>query len=37
MMIVAMTFAQFLPYVFIMCCIGIVWDKVITAFRGGSL
>lgn len=37
MQIVALTFAQFLPYVFIMCVVGIVWDKVITAFRGGRV
>lgn len=37
MMIVILTFAQFLPYVFVLCCVGIVWDKVISAFRGGRL
>lgn len=37
LMLVCMTFAQFLPFVFILACVGIVWDKVISAFRGGSL
>lgn len=37
MEIVALTFAQFLPYVFILCCVGIVYDYVISAFRGGRL
>ncbi len=27
-------FAQFLPYVFMLCLVGIIWDKVIQAFRG---
>lgn len=37
MQLVAVTFGQFLPYVFILCVVGIVWDKVISAFRGGKL
>lgn len=37
MQIVALTFGQFLPYVFILCVVGIVWDKVISAFTGGRL
>ena len=37
MQLVAVTFGQFLPYVFILCVTGIVWDKVISAFRGGRL
>lgn len=37
MQIVAVTFGQFLPYVFILCVVGIVWDKIISAFRGGKL
>ena len=37
LMMVVMTFGQFLPYVFILSCVGIVWDKVISAFRGGRL
>lgn len=37
MQIVAITFAQFLPYVFVLCCVGIVYDYVISAFRGGRL
>ncbi len=28
-------FAQFLPYVFTLVCVGIVWDLVVRAFRGG--
>lgn len=27
-------FAQFMPYVFMIVCVGIVWDKVISAFMG---
>lgn len=34
MIIIAESFAQFLPYVFFMCCVGIIWDIVISAFRG---
>lgn len=30
-------FAQFLPYVFMLCVVGIIWDAVIRAFRGGGL
>lgn len=37
MQIVAVTFGQFLPFVFILSVVGIVWDKVISAFRGGKL
>ncbi len=37
MQLVAVTFGQFLPYVFILCVVGIVWDKIISAFRGGKL
>ena len=37
MMIVVLTFAQFLPFVFILCCVGILYDRVISAFRGGRL
>ena len=37
MQIVAVSFGQFLPFVFILCCFGIVWDKVISAFTGGRL
>lgn len=37
MQIIVNTFGQFLPFVFILCCVGIVWDKVITAFRSGRL
>lgn len=35
--IIAVTFGQFLPHVFVLCCVGIVYDHVITAFRGGRL
>lgn len=34
MQIIAMSFAQFLPYVFIMIVLGMIWDMVISAFRG---
>lgn len=27
-------FAQFLPYIFLLCVVGIIWDHVIQAFRG---
>lgn len=27
-------FAQFLPYVFILAVVGIIWDQVIAAFQG---
>lgn len=27
-------FGQFLPYVFMICVVGIIWDKVISAFQG---
>lgn len=27
-------FACFLPYVFMLCVVGIIWDMVISAFRG---
>lgn len=35
--LIANTFGQFLGYVFVLSCVGIVWDKVISAFRGGRL
>lgn len=28
-------FGQFLPYVFTLICVGIVWDMVLRAFWGG--
>ena len=34
MQIIAVSFAQFLPYVFIMIVLGLLWDMVIGAFRG---
>lgn len=34
MEVIASSFAQFLPYVFCICVIGIVWDMVIRAMRG---
>lgn len=34
MQIIAMSFAQFLPYVFMMIVLGMIWDMVISAFRG---
>lgn len=37
MMLVVTTFANFLPYVFIICVVGIVEDKILSAFRGGRL
>lgn len=30
-------FAVFLPYVFILCVVGILWNAVIRAFCGGRL
>lgn len=27
-------YAQFLPYVFMFVVVGIIWDKVISAFQG---
>lgn len=32
--VIANSFGQFLPYVFVICCFGIMWDMVIRAFRG---
>lgn len=32
--VIANSFGQFLPYVFVICCYGIVFDLVIRAFRG---
>lgn len=37
MMLVLSVFANFLPYVFILAVVGIVEDKVLSAFRGGRL
>ena len=37
MQLVAVTFGQFLPFVFILTVVGLVYDKVISAFRGGRL
>lgn len=34
MEVIASSFAQFMPYVFVICVVGIVWDHVISAFRG---
>lgn len=31
------SFGQFLPYVFILCVVGIIFDMVISAFRGKGL
>lgn len=28
------SFAQFMPYIFMLCVVGIIWDKVISAFQG---
>ncbi len=30
------SFAQFMPYVFVIIVVGLIWDKVISAFRGSS-
>lgn len=27
-------YGQFMPYVFMICVVGIIWDKVICAFMG---
>lgn len=32
--IIATSFGQFMPYVFIIIVVGLVWDMVIRAFRG---
>lgn len=34
MSIIIQGFGQFLPYIFILCVVGIIWDAVISAFRG---
>lgn len=31
---IATSFAQFMPYVFFVITLGIVWDMVLSAFRG---
>lgn len=33
-MTIVNSFAQFLPYIFMLCIVGIIWDKVVSAFRG---
>lgn len=30
-------FGEFLPYVFMLCVVGIIWNSVINAFVGGKL
>lgn len=37
MQIVALTFGQFLPYVFIMCVFGQIVNMVVSAFTRGRL
>ena len=32
--VIANSFGQFMPYVFVICVLGIIWDMVIRAFRG---
>ena len=34
MYVIVASFAQFLPYVFYIIVLGIVWDMVLRAFRG---
>lgn len=34
MEIIVNSFAQFMPYVFIIIVLGLVWDMVLRAFRG---
>ncbi len=34
MQVVIEGFAQFLPYVFMLTVVGIIWDSVLSAFRG---
>lgn len=34
MAVIIQGFAEFLPYVFMLCIVGIIWDKVISAFMG---
>lgn len=35
--IIATSFGQFLPYVFVIAVVGLCWDMVIRAFTGGRL
>lgn len=34
MIFIVNSFAQFMPYVFVIIVVGFVWDKVISAFGG---
>ncbi len=34
MLIIINSFAQFMPYIFMLVVVGIIWDKVISAFQG---
>ncbi len=34
MEVVIVGFAQFMPYVFILAVVGLIWDQVYSAFRG---
>lgn len=33
-MVIVLSFAQFLPYVFIICVVGMIFDLFIKGFRG---
>lgn len=34
MEVILNSFGQFMPYIFMLCVVGIIWDKVISAFQG---
>lgn len=34
MAIIINSFAQFLPYVFMIVVVGLIWDRVVSAFQG---
>lgn len=34
MLIIINSFAQFMPYIFMLIVVGIIWDKVLSAFQG---
>lgn len=34
MEVILNSFGQFMPYIFMLCVVGIIWDKVISTFMG---
>lgn len=34
MTVIIDSFAQFLPYIFVIVVVGLVWDNVVSAFQG---